>query len=81
MSEVGHAFSQPGVSRLDGMLTEHKGWRGGRGRWVVIHGTMAKVDFAREGRTAVTAQGAFLLETGSSGHMRSSQGDKRLKTA
>lgn len=58
MSEIGHAFSQPGVSHLDGMLRKHKSWRGGQGRWMVIHGTMASVDFAREGEDSVIAQGA-----------------------
>lgn len=31
MSEIGHAFSQPGVSCLDGRLGKHKGRSGGRG--------------------------------------------------
>lgn len=45
MSEIGHAFSQPGVSCLDGRLEKHKGWSGGRGRqlrsmapWPVLSG-------------------------------------------
>lgn len=80
MSEIGHAFSQPGVSCLDGRLggSTKAGVGGGAASWDPWHlgqGCPGGEDDSDSPR------GLFLVETGSSGHMGSPQGDKRVKTA
>ena len=64
MSEIGHAFIQPGVSCLDGRLRKHKGSAmGGAGAVELM--TLCPA-LPGTGRTAGLAQGALLLETGDS---------------
>ena len=74
MSEIGHAFVQPGVSRLDGRLGCGRGEGGG------IDDTVTSSP--RDGGTAGLAQGALLLETGDSGQTHwESPGDRRVTMA